>query len=181
MSVGFDPVVYDTASEYHFRIRFRIKEDNPWACAGHAVAWEQVELSNDLPVAVVRRIPKGTPRISCQGNQIVLSSEATRIVLDSGSGQLLSFVHDDGELLAGPARLSFWRPLTNNDRGFDIQIARHPHELPNRGYWIAHFDYGQMGVGGTNSWGEKPLQKYRLSADRAYQYSLRFEPGILIR
>ena len=57
----------------------------------------------------------------------------------------------------------------------DIQLARHPYELPRRNYRILHLDAAQMGLGGTNSWGARPLEIYELSPARRYPQSFRVE------
>lgn len=44
----------------------------------------------------------------------------------------------------------------------DRKHQRHPGELKARAETQLHIDYLQMGVGGINSWGEWPLEKYRL-------------------
>ena len=56
-------------------------------------------------------------------------------------------------------------------------VARHSLELPdassvNNTY--VHFDLVQMGVGGVNSWGQKPLKKYMIKAcDREFTFVIR--------
>jgi len=54
----------------------------------------------------------------------------------------------------------------------------HPHELIKRDRIFANIDFKQRGVGGINSWGAKPLLKYRLPwLDYRYQYSItKIEP-----
>ncbi|MDA0766847.1 MAG: DUF4981 domain-containing protein [Verrucomicrobia bacterium] len=55
----------------------------------------------------------------------------------------------------------------------DIELARHPIDLRRSPTNTINLDYGQLGLGGTNSWGQLPLEKYRLPADKPYQYSFR--------
>jgi beta-galactosidase len=40
--------------------------------------------------------------------------------------------------------------------------GRHTFDLPERDLISVHLDYRQMGVGGDNSWGAEPLEKYRI-------------------
>lgn len=44
----------------------------------------------------------------------------------------------------------------------DIEAATHPHLLPHRDELFLHIDHRQMGVGGNNSWGAWPLQRYQI-------------------
>ncbi|MGD9419778.1 MAG: glycoside hydrolase family 2 TIM barrel-domain containing protein [Verrucomicrobiota bacterium JB025] len=59
----------------------------------------------------------------------------------------------------------------------DIELARHPADLRDPGRIFVNIDYGQTGLGGTNSWGQMPLEKYRLSSNAEYAYSFRIIPG----
>lgn len=58
----------------------------------------------------------------------------------------------------------------------DIELARHPIDLREGGPLFLNIDYGQTGIGGTNSWGQLPLEKYRLKGNRDYEYSFRITP-----
>ena len=49
-----------------------------------------------------------------------------------------------------------------NNRNGQRGIARHSLELKPSGATYVHVDLVQMGVGGINSWGEEPLEAYRL-------------------
>jgi beta-galactosidase len=51
----------------------------------------------------------------------------------------------------------------------------HPHELPRKQKIYVNIDYMQRGVGGTNTWGAKPLSDYIIPY-LDYQYSYSFEP-----
>ena len=53
----------------------------------------------------------------------------------------------------------------------DIELARHSEDLlPAASVWL-NIDHRQMGLGGTNSWGELPLEKYRIPARGTYRWS----------
>jgi beta-galactosidase len=51
----------------------------------------------------------------------------------------------------------------------------HPHELPQKQRIFVNIDYMQRGVGGTNTWGAKPLSDYIIPY-LDYQYSYSFMP-----
>ncbi|MGJ8725270.1 MAG: glycoside hydrolase family 2 TIM barrel-domain containing protein [Roseibacillus sp.] len=59
----------------------------------------------------------------------------------------------------------------------DIELARHPIDLRKGDNQFINIDYGQMGLGGTNSWGQLPLEKYRLAGKGTYKYSFRITPN----
>ncbi len=58
----------------------------------------------------------------------------------------------------------------------DLELADHPHEIPEREYNLVNIDWGQQGLGGTTSWGARPLSKYILPARDQYSYSFLIEP-----
>ncbi|GAC16459.1 glycoside hydrolase family 2 TIM barrel-domain containing protein [Aliiglaciecola lipolytica] len=51
----------------------------------------------------------------------------------------------------------------------------HPHDLPRKERIFVNIDYLQRGVGGTNTWGAKPLSDYIIPF-LDYQYSYSFKP-----
>jgi beta-galactosidase len=57
-----------------------------------------------------------------------------------------------------------------------IELAHHPVDLPLGEAVTLNIDLQQMGVGGTNSWGQEPLTQYQLPADRTYQFGFIIEP-----
>ena len=58
----------------------------------------------------------------------------------------------------------------------DLEYARHPIDLPLRDVITINLDHRQMGLGGTNSWGALPLERYQLSARQSYHFSLLITP-----
>ncbi len=58
---------------------------------------------------------------------------------------------------------------------WDLEKARHIHELPRRDSITVNLDYKQMGVGGDNSWGAMTHPEYTLPAG-PYSYSFRLRP-----
>lgn len=77
-----------------------------------------------------------------------------------------------GWLVTGDPLLSFsaW-PFTMED----LERASHTFELPERDDITLNVDYGQMGVGGDDSWGARPHPPYTLPA-RPMNYRFRLTP-----
>ncbi|HPJ78923.1 MAG TPA: glycoside hydrolase family 2 TIM barrel-domain containing protein [Prolixibacteraceae bacterium] len=48
---------------------------------------------------------------------------------------------------------------------------KHPTDVKRRDFIRWNIDLGQRGVGGVDSWGSMPLEKYRFPTDRTYQYA----------
>lgn len=55
------------------------------------------------------------------------------------------------------------------------KTGRHTFDLTRREFVSVNLDLAQMGVGGDNSWGARPMEKYQLPYGR-YEYSLRIRP-----
>ena len=66
-------------------------------------------------------------------------------------------------------------PISQND----LELARHPADLKAGEPIQINLDYRQMGLGGTNSWGELPLEKYRIAPKGSYRWSLMITPEIV--
>lgn len=58
----------------------------------------------------------------------------------------------------------------------DLEGLLHPVDIPERGVTTVHVGLGQMGVGGENSWGARPLAKYEFPADKVYSWQFRIRP-----
>jgi beta-galactosidase len=56
----------------------------------------------------------------------------------------------------------------------DMDQAGHHYQMPPRAETYLNLDLTQMGLGGDDSWGALPLQKYRIKAEpMSYRFRLR--------
>ncbi|MGB0931272.1 MAG: glycoside hydrolase family 2 TIM barrel-domain containing protein, partial [Chitinophagales bacterium] len=88
---------------------------------------------------------------------------------EQGRGLKVSFVEGD-ELLNVSANHFAMEDLD----GGETKSQTHSGELEERDWTTFNIDLQQMGVGGNNSWGALPLEKYQLPA-RGYGYSFLLE------
>jgi len=79
----------------------------------------------------------------------------------------LNNIHDDFE---SPGKLSQYRKDAKSANTHTVDVK--PSDLVN-----LNIDYGQMGVGGDNSWGAPIHPEYRL-LDKRYEYSFRIRPVV---
>jgi len=77
----------------------------------------------------------------------------------------LNFVHDDFE---SPGSLAGYRSDAKT-------VNRHINDVKPHDFVCLNIDYGQMGVGGDNSWGAQVHPEYRLMKEK-YKYSFRIIP-----
>ncbi|MFI7065505.1 glycoside hydrolase family 2 TIM barrel-domain containing protein [Kribbella sp. NPDC050124] len=103
----------DLPGERWLTVRAVLAKDEPWADAGHEVAWAQLKLpGNEQPPTVLQ------PAASVQEQQPAEAAPRDRVAVGGGefdvrSGQLLRLF---GVEVEGP-RLDLWRAPTDNDRG----------------------------------------------------------------
>lgn len=58
----------------------------------------------------------------------------------------------------------------------EIELARHPQDLRPSDSVFVNIDHKQMGLGGTNSWGKTPLNKYLIKPEGQYHFAFRLVP-----
>ncbi len=111
-------ILSDMAEEYTITVSFRLRENAPWAAAGHEVAFgqgvfrkETARYVTDLPVAMKRplEIVEGKSNIGVRGAEF----EA----LFSRGGGLVSYRYGGREMLKTMPRPDFWRAPVDNDCG----------------------------------------------------------------
>ena len=71
-----------------------------------------------------------------------------------------------------------WSALRYRQEDLDegpAKRGRHTFDLQRREEITVHLDHAQMGVGGDNSWGARPLDEYRLPPDE-YEWTFRIAP-----
>ncbi len=69
-------------------------------------------------------------------------------------------------------------PYTNEDLTQSSRGSKHPTDLVKRDFVAVNIDYGQMGVGGDDSWGARPHPQYLLPA-KDYAWSFTLQPVVV--
>jgi beta-galactosidase len=94
--------------------------------------------------------------------------------------RFVSFTDTDGKgiTIEGVDAPICFNAKNNYDEDFDPGLTKkqqHPIDVFKRNILCVNIDLNQSGVGGNNSWGALPLDKYRL-LDKKYQYSFLIKP-----
>ena len=105
--------------EVHAIVRWVTAADEPWAPAGHPVAWDQLTVP-----AATRRAP-GSPPTPAPPPVVALGSAGTvllaqgglTLTVDRSTAEVTGLCVDDRPLLRRPIRLTLWRAPTENDGG----------------------------------------------------------------
>ena len=110
--------------EAFLELRFRLRDEQPWAPRGHEVAWEQIALPRSAAAAgsSIARAPAALEAQS-DGRRVTLTSADLTVVIEDG--KLVSYRWKGEEQLAGPLVPHLWRVPTDNDEGGGTRSFAH--------------------------------------------------------
>lgn len=101
--------------EYAVTISFRLKEDKPWAKAGHEIAFGQAVVKK---VAAAKNKASEKPYTLIRGkNNIGVRGAEFEVLFSSLHGGLASYRYAGKELIEEMPRPNFWRAPIDNDYG----------------------------------------------------------------
>ena len=108
--------------EYLLTISFSLKNNTPWANAGHEVAWNQFALSG-LPISDPVKTSGGKLEIRPSGDSFLVEGKDFQLTFDKINGALSSYISGGKQQIVHPLFPDFTRPLTDNDRrGWKAQV-----------------------------------------------------------
>ena len=113
--------------EYFLELTFTLRHDQPWAKAGHEIAWDEFKLPDFAPVLPASADKSAAPKLAESGTTITLSGQDFEVVFDKQAGALTSWRFRGGQLVRSSLRPDFWRAQIDNDRGRDM--------LRSQGVW----------------------------------------------
>ncbi|MCK9222829.1 MAG: DUF4981 domain-containing protein [Limnochordia bacterium] len=102
-------------AEYWLNISFVLREDAPWAQAGHEVAKEQLQMpfrEANPSLAVIPSLD-----LVETSEEIMIQGDDFRILFDRALGTISSFSFREQELIAQGPIPNFWRAPLDNDKG----------------------------------------------------------------
>ena len=117
LTVPVKPFRPEPGAEYFLEVDFILRHEQPWALAGHTLAWDQFKLPDMVLAPVARLLVYPEVRMTEVGSQVVLVGKGFEIVFDKTAGTLKSWRAQGRELIESPLRPDFWRAPTDNDRG----------------------------------------------------------------
>ena len=104
-------------AEYFLGLSFTLRQDQPWAKAGHELAWDEFKLPDAAPPAALAMRKFSSPKAVQDSSKIQVSGRNFSMLFDKASGALTSWRFNEVELIQTPLRPDFWRAQTDNDRG----------------------------------------------------------------
>ncbi|MBE0688233.1 MAG: DUF4981 domain-containing protein [Anaerolineaceae bacterium] len=184
---------YTTSKEAFLTIQYVLGENQPWAKAGHEVAWEQFVIptfansEERLPPLLQEKL-----LLTSQEDQVTISGSEFRILFNPQTGFLQQYIYQGRELFTSPLKPNLWRVWIDNDISSFIVypwlkrfLGRHFWRNANRKLRCIHFhaqavDAHQVSV--EASWrvlgGKTPFETvYTIDTDGCIQVVARFTPG----
>lgn len=109
----------NAGGEYFLNLSLSLKENTPWASAGHEVAYQQLFIKTPPSVKTYLSWPStSTVKVGLvRGGGIQLTNPVFKLTFDRKNASLSSFVYKNQELIAQPLQPNFWRVPTDNDEG----------------------------------------------------------------
>ena len=113
--------------ELLLRVGFSLKEDRPGAPAGTEIAYDQLVLREKRPAdhAAPSRVANSqhglVPQSTEDDGVLRLRGRSLEAVIDPSSGMISDLRRGGIALIEKPMHLNFWRPPTNNDRGWKME------------------------------------------------------------
>jgi len=110
------PDMFIPESEYILEVSLIQKEANDVIPKGHEIAWDQFMLQkgNTLNFGITKI---GSPLEINEEAQIQIKNDFVDLKIDSKSGEIISWKHENKEVTNHPIKPNFWRPPTDNDLG----------------------------------------------------------------
>jgi beta-galactosidase len=106
----------ERGAEYFLEVRFVLKRDEPWAKAGHEIAWDEFKLPDSAPSEVVRARRGSALKVARSDDGARVSGRGFEVEFDRQHG-LKSWRSGTNELIRSSLHPHFWRATTDNDRG----------------------------------------------------------------
>lgn len=100
-------------------LSFIQREATSWSQADHEIAWEQFVLTPYIGRSASRSTGNGL-RVTEQENTIIIQGEQFTLSFSTATGDLFSFTSSGKERLLAPVRPNFWRAVTDNDLGNEL-------------------------------------------------------------
>ncbi len=129
--------------EYAVVVSFITKEDQPWAKAGHEVAYGEwiFEIEAALDEEPSDKKMSQLQVLDTDFN-IGVIGEDFRVLFTKLEGGLSSYVYQGKEMLKTIMKPNFWRPMTENDLGGQLELHMAQWKIASE--FVTHRQYGKM-------------------------------------
>lgn len=145
LDLPLQEVITAPGQTYWLDLSLRLREDEPWAEAGHEVAWAQLLVAAS-PLAPQRAPLSDATTLELRNSpdSLVVAGRAFRLVFDRATGHLHHWTYHEQPLLTVGPRLNFWRAPTDNDEGGNPAIKSYATRWRKAGLDTLRHDLAQM-------------------------------------
>ena len=112
------PDIDSANAEYSLQFYARTKQAHPLLPQDYLLAREEFVIGTFAPASSVTG--EGMLQASVEGDQLILTSKAVRVGVDTKTGRLTLLDYGQGNILLQGITPNFWRPTTDNDYGFHM-------------------------------------------------------------
>ena len=112
-------VNFSNGKEHFINFYAKTKKTTDLVPSGHIIASEQIEFPSTMQMPYV---PDNMPSLKFKEkkNKIYIKGNDFKITFNSKTGELISYLYNDEELLNFAPKINFWRAPTDNDFGFHM-------------------------------------------------------------
>jgi beta-galactosidase/beta-glucuronidase len=116
LMISYNQPRLSPGSECFLNLRFRLREDTPWASAGHEVAWEQFKLPFTAPAPLALPVSDmAALEVRQVAGNLAIRGKDLEVVFERNSGFLAKYEWKGLALLQSGPALNAWRAPTDND------------------------------------------------------------------
>ncbi len=108
------PTIFVPESEFILEVRLIQKEGNKMPPKDHEIAWDQFILQKDNVIEFTR---SGNDMKVASGEHYRITNDLTELIIDSKTGEMVSWKYQGNKITNQPIKPNFWRPPTDNDLG----------------------------------------------------------------
>ena len=158
----------EKAGEYTVTVSFHLKEDKPWAKAGHEVAFGQYVYKVEAPVK-----PCTAPlQVIHSIHNIGVRGAEFEVLFSVLNGGLVSYKYAGKEMIEAIPKPNFWRAPTDNDCG-NLMAMRYA-QWKIASMYVNHKEYRDAAYGPGN---EPKVEEKEHSVKVSYTYFLPTTPA----
>lgn len=106
--------------EYILYLSFLLKYDNIWAEKGHEIAFEQFVLPIEASIPLTNCMVNKNLFVNEDNTKLIVNGINFTININKVTGDLESYIFNEIELIKNSPMPNFWRAITDNDRGNDL-------------------------------------------------------------
>ncbi|WP_291650726.1 glycoside hydrolase family 2 TIM barrel-domain containing protein [Clostridium sp.] len=140
------PQSIKAGAEYYLNISIRLKESTLWAEADHEIAWEQFEVSTNVP-KVAPSISDKEVNVNETNDNISIKGSDFSFQINKINGLMTNYTYKDEVLVEEGPKPNFWRAKLNNDNNnFDWGWMEAGENVAVENYEIEKLDDGRTQI-----------------------------------